>query len=225
MSRAPFAAVIFDLDGVLWDGEPVHQQALNVVLAPYGHVLSDEEYSAIIGTSVVATWVWLRDRFGLTCEPYAFWRDYDAAVLRLLEGRIEPLSGVRPLVEQLRQRNVPMAVASSSLRPWVDATLRGLGLEAAFDAVVTATEVTNSKPAPDLYTAAAERISVSPDLCIAVEDALPGIMAARAAGMFAVQVRSASTAPPPLDEADLVIDSLVSFPLSMLNGDGRGERP
>ena len=100
----------------------------------------------------------------------------------------------------------------------MDATLRGLDLEGAFNAVVSASEVANGKPAPDLFLAAAERLGVPPERCLAVEDTGPGIVAAKAAGMFAVQLRAASTALPPLPDADLVLDSLTDFDLSLVEG-------
>jgi len=211
-----YRAVIFDLDGVLWDGEPLYQEAFNAVLAPFGHRVSDEDYSQFIGKSVEASWEWVRDRFQITEPPGEFLRAYDRAVLTLLEQPLEPLPGVRPLLDELRRRGVPIAVASASLRRWVNATLRGLGLADAFDAVVSASEVENAKPAPDLFLAAAQRLGVPPGDCLAVEDTAPGIAAARAAGMFAVQLRAASTALPPLPQANLVLEDFSRFDLSLL---------
>jgi len=100
----------------------------------------------------------------------------------------------------------------------VDATLRSLKLEDAFDAVVSASEVERAKPAPDLYLTAAKRLGVRPAACLAVEDTGAGIASAKAAGMFAVQVRASSTALPPLEQADLVIDDYSQFDLSLFDG-------
>ena len=217
MTARTFRAVIFDLDGVLWDGEPLYHEAFNVILEPYGVRVSDDDYRQIIGTSVGAAWDWVRRRFQLTASPDGVLRAYNEAVLRLLEQPFEPLPGVRSLIDTLRRRGVPMGVATASLRPWADATLRGLGLQDAFGVVVSASEVRNAKPAPDLFLAAAERLGVSPNRCLVVEDTAPGIAAAKAAGMFAIQLRAASTALPPLPDADLVLDSFTDFDLSLLD--------
>lgn len=206
-----YSAVVFDLDGVLWDGEPLYHEAFNVVLAPKGHRLSEDDYNEIIGHSIEYCWQWLRDRFSLSDPAAEFLRAYNQAVLRLLERPMEPLPGVRPLIDELRRREVPIAVASSSLRQWVDATLRGLGLQDIFDATVSASEVASGKPAPDLYLKAARKLGVAPERCLAVEDTLAGVQSAKAAGMFAAQVRSSSTALPPLGEADMVLYSLEDF--------------
>ena len=216
MSDRSYSAVVFDLDGVLWDGEPLYHEAFNVVLEPYGQRLSQDDYIQIIGYSVETSWEWVRNRFNLTASPRQFFRAYNEAVLKLLQRPAEPLPGARPLIDELRRRGAPIAVASASLRQWVDATLRGLGLQDAFDAVVSASEVENGKPAPDLFLAAAQRLGVAPQDCLAVEDTLAGVRAAKAARMFAIQLRAASTALPPLDEADLVLDSLADFDLSLL---------
>jgi len=217
-----FRAVIFDLDGVLWDGEPLYHEAFNVILEPYGVRVSDDDYLQIIGTSVGAAWDWVRRRFELTASPDGVLRAYNEAVLRLLEQPFEPLPGARSLIDTLHRRGVPMGVATASLRPWADATLRGLGLQDAFGAVVSASEVRNAKPAPDLFLAAAARLGIPPERCLAVEDTAPGIAAAKAAGMFAVQLRAASTALPPLPDADLVLETLSDFDLSLLDTEGAG---
>jgi HAD superfamily hydrolase (TIGR01509 family) len=223
--RGPFSAVVFDLDGVLWDGEPLYHEAFNLLLAPHGHSLSDDDYNRIIGRSLEACWAWIRDRFGLRIPDAEFLDDYDRTVLELLRRPLAPLPGVRELIDELRGRRLPIAVASASLRQWVDATLGGLGLAGAFDATVSASEVAAAKPAPDLFLEAARRVGVPPQRCLAVEDTPPGLRAARAAGMFAVQVRASSTAQPPQPEADLVLDSLAGFDLSLVAAAGSGARP
>jgi HAD superfamily hydrolase (TIGR01509 family) len=219
----PFRAVVFDLDGVLWDGEPLYHEAFNVVLKPYGHAiaLTDPEYTQIIGMSVEAAWDWMRTRFALEESPVVFYRAYNEAVLELMKEPREPLPGVRELLAELKAHGVPVGLASASLRNWVDVTLMGLGLNGAFATTATASEVERSKPAPDLYLMAAKGLGVPPEDCVAFEDTPSGIASAQHAGMFAVQVRASSTALPPLPQADLVIESYAEFDLSLLDGGSR----
>jgi len=215
-----YRAVVFDLDGVLWDGEPLYHEAFNVVLKPHGHAiaLTDPEYTQIIGLSVEAAWESMRTRFALTESPPVFYRAYDEAVLELMKQPREPLPGVRELLAELKSRGIPIGLASASLRNWVDVTLIGLGLNGAFAATATASEVERSKPAPDLYLMAAEGLGVPPQSCLAFEDTPSGIASAQGAGMFAVQVRVSSTALPPLPQADMVIESYSEFDLTLLGG-------
>ncbi len=218
-----YRAVIFDLDGVIWDGEPLYHEAFNVVLAPYGHTVTESDYSQIIGLSVEAAWDWVLKRFSLTESPAVFYRSYDDAVLELMKQPREPLPGVSDLLRQLKARGIPIGLASASLRQWVDTTLGGLGLNGAFAATVTASEVEHSKPAPDLYLTAAKQLGVPPTACLAFEDTPSGIASAQRAGMFAVQVRASSTALPPFPEADMVIEDYSQFDMSLLEAPG-GER-
>jgi HAD superfamily hydrolase (TIGR01509 family) len=215
----PYRAVIFDLDGVLWDGEPLYHEAFNVVLKPFGHsiALTDPDYVQLIGKSVEAAWDWMRNRFALQESPATFYRAYNAAVMGLLKEPRDPLPGVRELLVELRARGMPIGLASASLRNWVDATLAGLGLNGEFAATVTASEVERSKPAPDLYLKAAQRLGVDPADCLAFEDTPSGLASAQAAGMFAVQVRASSTALPALPQADMVIERYSDFDLSLLS--------
>ena len=211
-----YRAVVFDLDGVLWDGEPVYYAAFNAVLEPLGHHLPQNEYDQIMGQSVEAAWAWVLNRFEITESPQAFYRAYDAAVLKMLKEPVEPLPGVRELLAELRSRGIHVGLASASLRQWVDATLDGIGLRDEFETTVSASEVQHAKPAPDLYATAVEHLGVPAAECLAFEDTGAGIASAKAAGLFAVQLRAASTALPPIPEADLVIDDYSQFDLSLL---------
>ena len=215
---ARYHAVVFDLDGVLWDGEPLYHEAFNIVLKPYGHRVTPEDYSNIIGNSVEAAWDYVLKRYQLTESPGKFYRLYDAAVLEMLASPVEPIEGVRETIARLKAIPVPVGLASASLRQWVDATLRGLKLENEFAATVSASEVDHAKPAPDLYLRAAEELGVPAAECVAVEDTRTGIRSAKAAGMYAVQVRAASTALAPIAEADAVIEKYSEFDFSLVGG-------
>jgi HAD superfamily hydrolase (TIGR01509 family) len=215
----PYNALIFDMDGVLADSEPVYYTAMQDVLAPLGIEISDEHQRNVMGTSIENTWRYFAETFRLEgpLDPYV--EEYDLQLRRLLGELHEPLPGVRELIAALKQRNVPIAVASSSIPEWIEALLGGLGLQDGFDAAVSAREAGASKPAPDVYLLAAQRLNANPSSCIAIEDTPTGLASAKAAGMFVVQTRSASSAFPPLEGADLVLNSLKDFPMSLLDAD------
>ena len=215
---SPYRAVVFDLDGVLWDGEPLYLEAFNVVLRPLGQEVTAPEYEQIIGSSVEAAWEWVIDRFKLTGPPEQFYAAYDATVLDLLAQPVEPLPGARETIARLKSIPVAVGLASASLRQWVDATLAGIGLAGEFEATVSASEVERAKPAPDMYLKAAEKLGVPASECIAVEDTRTGVASARAAGMYVVQLRAASTALPPIEEAHAVIESYAEFDFAPLGG-------
>ena len=213
------------MDGVLVDSEPAFFEAVNLVLAPTGKQIAWDEYQSFVGTSTSVTWRGVLKTVGLELEemqPYV--AGFEEILLDVLRRPRPLLPGVAQLIESLKQRSVPVALATASREEWVKAllgaALPGKGAPelplATFDAVVWRQMVETGKPAPDLYLKAAEMLSMPAERCIAIEDTPSGIASARAAGMFAVQVRAASSALPPIDEADLVIDTCADFPLSLL---------
>jgi HAD superfamily hydrolase (TIGR01509 family) len=210
-------AVVFDMDGVLADSEPTYLEAANVVLTPLGKRLSEEQALAFMGRSVRHSWRGIMDLLGLEGSVEDYVRQYDEELVSLLRRPRPTLPGVRELLAELDRRSLPRALVTSSWQGWVDALLGAIGLTGAFPVVVTEEQVENAKPAPEPFLKAAALLGVEPAACIAVEDTPSGIQAARAAGMYAVQVRAASTAFPPIEGADLVLDSLEDFPLELLS--------
>ncbi|MPZ98998.1 MAG: HAD-IA family hydrolase [Dehalococcoidia bacterium] len=208
-------AVVFDLDGVLVDSEPVHYRALKAFVAP--GELTEETYLSIVGTSVEETMLWVRRTYGRT-EPIEEMRAASSALVydELTRGPLQALDGARELVEAVVARGLRVAVASQSSPRWVEATLRSIGLDDLLTTVVTASEVAHGKPAPDIYLHAAERVGVEPAACLAIEDSDPGVRSASAAGLAVVQTRQTATAAPPMAQAHAVIDSLRAFDLRWL---------
>jgi HAD superfamily hydrolase (TIGR01509 family) len=146
----------------------------------------------------------------------AFMTRYDVIVKQVLKEHLTPQPGVSRLLQECRQRRLPKAVASSSLRSWVDLKLEALRLQDAFEAVLGGDEVTHGKPAPDIYRLAAQRLGVPPAECIAIEDSPVGIAAAVASGAYTVAVRTYSTRNLDLSQAHAVLDSLEFFDLALL---------
>jgi HAD superfamily hydrolase (TIGR01509 family) len=201
------AAVIFDMDGVLVDSEPLHFAALRQVMADLGVDYTAAENEALLGWTTPATFAELMRRHNLPGPVERYVERYDAAILPVL-STARPAEGVVHLVQALRDGDVPLGVASGSRPNWIAATLRAIDLADAFKVVVSGDEVARGKPAPDIYLAAAERLGVSPSGCVAIEDSPNGVAAARAAGMQVVGVRTSYTAHLSLDGAAAVVDSL-----------------
>ncbi len=212
----PIEAVIFDMDGVLLDSEPLHLDAINTVLATEGHHLSREQNEFYLGTTLLYTWTDMHARFGLRRELAHYLGVYDAEVLRRLSEPLQPNPGVRALILLLQARGIRLAVASSSQRTWIDATLASLGVADALKVVVSGDSVTHGKPAPDIFLRAAEMLSVEPSRCLVIEDSPFGVLAAPRAGMRVVAVRTHFTSHLDLGTPDYTVDTLEAFPLRAL---------
>ena len=211
-----FSAVIFDMDGVLLDSEPLHYEAVRQILAEQGVDFPIEDYFRYLGTTLTSTWDDLCERFPITMPFAQFEARYNADVLVQYQAGAPLISGARELVAQLRDEGVPIAVASSSHREWVEAALTGAGLRQYFQQTTAGDEVSMGKPSPEIYLKAAHKLGVDPIDCIAIEDAPAGVEYAKAAGMSVVLVRNDLTND--LDLAsDWQVDDLTEFKLTWLS--------
>lgn len=214
--RRQIQAVIFDMDGVITDSEPLYAEALNVVLLHTGHVLTEKDHAAIMGSSIDETLRYVIQRFQLNGGVDKWTAAYSSAVEGVLSAKAEPTTGIYELLDALRDRGLRIGLASSSRQRWVKAVLTKLGLEGRFTAVAACEMVPEAKPAPDLYLLAARTLGVPPAACIALEDSPRGIRAGKAAGMLTIALRTGPTAGMDISAADHIIDTLGDFPLAWL---------
>ncbi len=209
-------AVIFDMDGVLLDSEPLHYEAVRLALAEQGVDFPFDDYARYLGTTLTSTWDELCERYPITMTLAEFEARYNADVLAHYQAGAPLIGGARELVEQLRDAGVPISVASSSHRMWVNAALEGAGLSEYFDQTTAGDEVSMGKPSPEIYLKAAEKLGVDPAHCIAIEDAPAGVESANAAGMKVVLVRSELTGDLDLT-SDWQVNDLTEFKLTWLS--------
>ena len=179
------------MDGVLVDGEPLHFAAVNRLLGEEGKTISLEAYKPYMGTKT--GWQEMIAAFALSQPMEHYSRRYREMILQSYRDHSEALPGAVEVVRAIQHAGIPLAVASSSILPWVEACLTKLGLLDAFNVVVSGSDVAAGKPAPDIYLAAAERLSVAARECLAFEDAPAGIESAHAAGMTCWAVRTEYT--------------------------------
>ena len=179
----PFAAVLFDLDGVIIDTTGLHYRAWEEFGRAHGHVPSRDELLATNGRRAGEVLrVWFGE--GLSEEEAAaLVLERETLFNRLLAT--EPVSevpGVREFLEALRRAGVPRAVATSAVPMNAELSLSRLGLRGMFDARLTAADVVRGKPDPEVYLKAASALGVAPTACLVIEDAVLGVRAALAAG-------------------------------------------
>ncbi len=204
--------IIFDMDGVLTDSEPLINEAAVLMYRELGFAIPPEDFLPFVGTGEDRYIGGVAEKHGITINlPDAKRRTYEI-YLELVPQKLKGFPGAVDLVRECRSRGAMTAVASSADQIKVHANLLSIGLNPgeAWDLVVSGEMVERKKPSPDIFQHAARQLGVSPDRCVVIEDAVHGIEAARAAGMWCVAV--AQTFPSEqLQGADRVYPSLANL--------------
>ncbi|MBR5666657.1 MAG: HAD family phosphatase [Lachnospiraceae bacterium] len=182
-------AVIFDMDGVIFDSERATYLCWKKVAEEHGLERMDEVYRKCIGVTVEVTRQICLDAYGEDFPYEEFAKE--ASVLyheRYDGGRLPVKEGTREILSYLKENGIPTAIASSTRQERVVSQLDEAGLLGFFNAVVGGESVSKSKPAPDIFLYAAEQLGIAPADCVVIEDSFNGIRAAHAAGMIPVMV-------------------------------------
>lgn len=178
-----FDAIVFDMDGLLVDSEPVWQTAEHAVVEGHGVAADAAFHQQITGVGILEWAQATRAHYGLAAPPEQLQRELLDGMLRLIPERVRAQPGAREVLAFVGERALPRAIASSSHLSLIQATLAAMGWGEVFPIRCSAEEVPRGKPAPDVYLLAAERLGVDPTRCLALEDSPTGARAARAAGM------------------------------------------
>jgi HAD superfamily hydrolase (TIGR01509 family) len=202
-------AVIFDLDGVLVDSEPVWEVVRRQYVADHGGRWRPDAQSRLMGMSTGEWARYLSDELGVRRTPEQVAADVVTEMVARYAASVPMVPGADTVVRQLA-RSWPLGLASSSPPRLIEAALTASGLADAFAVALSTEGVPNGKPAPDIYLAVAARMGQEPAGCVAVEDSSNGVRSAARAGMSVIAVPDRRY---PLDRdaqrrADLVVDSL-----------------
>jgi len=219
----PVKAVLFDMDGLLLDTEPIYTVATQEVVGRFGKTFDWSIKSQMIGRQANESAAILVRALDLPISPEEYLEQREVIMASLLaDAPGKP--GARELVEHLAAHSVPRAVATSSSRDHFELkTSRHGDWFGLFNAVVTGDdpEVTLGKPAPDIFLAAARFLATPPEHCLVFEDAPSGVEAARAAGMAVIAVPDPAMDRDVFRDADQVLGSLDEFDPSAWGLPGR----
>jgi HAD superfamily hydrolase (TIGR01509 family) len=176
------AAVIFDMDGLLFDSEALYRDAIVAAARELGHSLPVDDFPKLIGRPWSANRLALQEHIGPTGDVDGFksaWHER----YRSMRGSLVLKAGVVELLNRLDELRLPRAICTSSSHDDVEHNVGLHGLTGRFDAVIAAGDYPRGKPAPDPFLCAAEMLGVAPEDCLALEDSYNGVRAAAAAGM------------------------------------------
>jgi HAD superfamily hydrolase (TIGR01509 family) len=208
-----FEAAIFDMDGLLIDSEPLWTQSEIEGFATVGIELDEQRCRETVGLGLDEV-----VEFRFESQP---WAEPDQAqvakhihtrVRELIVNQGQALPGARAALAFVREKNCRVGLATASDLSLIEAVMQRLNMGDAFDHLQSAAGLEHSKPHPQVYLEAARQLGVAPQHCVAFEDSVPGLIAAKAANMRAVAVPEAALrSDPRYGIADLVLDSLVQL--------------
>jgi len=181
-------AVIFDMDGLMFNTETLYRDAVVAAAAEAGHDLPLAFYLSTIGMSIEATRVAFSERYGKQFDFDGFWTAASTLHSEIVELRLCLKAGVVDLLDFLDDSCLPRAIATSSRHEDVQRNLRAQGLRDRFQTVIARGDYSLGKPHPEPFLKAAERLGIEPERCVALEDSYNGVRAASGAGMMTIMV-------------------------------------
>jgi beta-phosphoglucomutase family hydrolase len=209
-------ALIFDMDGVLVDSEPLHLLAYQELFSVHSIEYTEAHNQEFLGCKDIAMAHILVERWSLPYTPEQLVQNKETILARLLKSDAQIRPGVKKLLEEARALKIPCAVASSATLPTIQLVVDVLGIRQYFHHLSSGDEVEHGKPAPDVFLLAAKRLGVSPEHCLVIEDTANGIKAAKAAGMFCIAIPCDATRHQDHSQADMNLASLEEVSLKSL---------
>jgi len=202
-------AFIFDMDGVIIDSQPIHFEVDAMVLKDFGVEIDQKELEQYAGMANEDIWSSLKEKYHLKQTlPEIIEYLLSKKAQSFKETNREPIDGVIDLIHKLDEMNIPMALASSSARVLIDTVLEKYKIRDYFSYIISGDEVRKSKPEPDIYLTAAQKINVDPKDCVVLEDTKNGVIAAKTAGMKCIGFRNPNSGAQDLSKADVIVESI-----------------
>lgn len=207
-------AVIFDMDGVIADTEGVYFEADNMVLGQFGKKQALDYFLKFVGTSTKHHYQTIIKDFGLNASVDELLALRQKYIALLMKNGMATNPGVIKLIEQAKAKHMATGLASTSAPERIRTVLNATGLNDVFDVVMSGEQVKAHKPEPDVYIETARLLGVNPTDCLAIEDSRNGVLAAKAAGMKCIALRTKYTVSQDVSAADKVVTSLTQVNLN-----------
>ncbi len=203
-------AVIFDMDGLMFDTEILFYEAQRKMLKKRGKMMTSDLKQKMMGRKIEdAISVLLAELYVKETIEQFFNEQFEELKL-LAKTRLKPMAGLFELLDFLEKSWIRKTVATSANRAWTDIIFSKFNLANDFEFILTGDDVNCGKPNPEIYLKTTESLKLNPKNCLVLEDSLNGIKAAKTAGCFAVAVPNISVVKESFKEADLVVNNLAS---------------
>ncbi|MCF6464977.1 HAD family hydrolase [Clostridium sp. Cult2] len=208
-------AIIFDMDGVIIDSEPLHFELEKELLEEFGGKISREEHETFVGTTDYHMWSTYKKQFNL--KP-SIEEMIEIKKERFVENihKINLVENFEKFMLNLYKHRYLMALASSNNKKAVDTIVEKFNLYKYMDFYISGEEVIKGKPDPEIFLTVAEKIKIEPSDCLVIEDAQNGVKAAKAAGMKCIGLQNKNSGNQDLSEADLIVTNFNELDIDIL---------
>ena len=209
-------SIIFDMDGVISDSEPLHVIAEKKTLADFGVNVSIEELQTYLGKGTKFMLNDFINTYHLDTTYSDLFKKHQENLHFFFEEDVQPIAGAMKLIRDMKSRGLDLAVASSSSHALIHMILKKLQILPFFKTIVSGDDVRESKPAPDIFLKAVRQLSCELFECVVIEDSESGIIAAKKAGLKCIGFQSPNSGDQNLNQADVVVNDLSSIHYQML---------
>jgi HAD superfamily hydrolase (TIGR01509 family) len=184
----PVRAVVFDMDGLIFNTEDIYRDAVMAAAAETRHDVPLPFYLSTVGLSGAATRLAFIERFGDSFDYKTFWTAASNRFAEMVRSQLRLKAGVTELLDLLDSINLPRAICTSSRHEDVHNNLAVGGLVGRFQFIIAQGDYAGGKPHPAPFLKAAERLGIAPESCVALEDSYHGVRSAAGAGMMTIMV-------------------------------------
>lgn len=211
-------AIIFDMDGVLIDSEPLHVLADKQAFQKLGITVPEGHLDKYVGVSDSAMWKELIAEFDIEKDLKEILNMQLSTKLKLLKkSSLTAIDGIKELLQELYSQDIPIAVASSSPTIFIKTVLKKINLTKYFSIIVSGEDVRNGKPEPDIFLKTAELLGFEPEDCVVIEDSKNGVIAAKRANMKCIGYDNHNSGMQDISKADLIINSIRDLSIASID--------
>ncbi|MCK5675114.1 MAG: HAD family phosphatase [Spirochaetales bacterium] len=210
--------IIFDMDGVLIDSEPLHFDFESRLFKSLGITVSREEHETFVGTTAKTLWTSLKQTHNIPFTVQELILKEQLEFLEYLENKkpINIIPGVKKLIISLQSKGFRIALASSSPHRLINYVMDKTNINEYFQIKVSGDDIVNGKPDPDIFLKTAELINIKPTSCLVIEDSKNGVRAAKQAGMKCIGYSNPGSGNQDLTAADFILDSFYNLTIDLI---------
>lgn len=212
--------VIFDMDGVIIDSEPIHQECERKIFKLLGINILEEVHNALVGATDEAMWRSIETEYDLPINISEIIQLKKSLYMEYLkrEVYIKPIPYISELIADLYNNGFSLALASSSPHEQIDYILNDFGIKPFFHTIISGEDIYEGKPHPEIFLKASESVGVDPSRCVVIEDSYNGVMAAKSARMKCIGFVNPTSGTQDLSKADKIVHSIKEVSVGIIKG-------